>query len=342
MAQDDLVPDGALAKRAEVLAQAAQSLYDIVLTRSHLRETAALLGSARSDLLAAKGGIEEKSHDDPDQVKYRSRIRKEGFPTYSGVWFYPFDPKPEEVRHDDIVMGLLHECRYNGQVPRFLSVAEHSVKVAAMAEHLIMLDVRAGRVAEEYAFHAALYGLLHDAHEAYLGDIISPLKKCIMHASGEAWEVIEGRVQAAILDAYGLPPPTPEVEAVVDLADRFALYCEAIVLKSNSQPEEWPGMKVPPAEVQAVGFVRREWPEWAKVRALYDGEVRRLVATLGGVIPGDRTSHEQKLREHVQAKIEAPLHQAARQSGSWRNKVQSASVDIPPELMNEPEFRKEQ
>jgi hypothetical protein len=346
MASDDLVTDGALAKRAGLLSTAAQGLYDILLPRKHLADarTATLEGMA--SLRTAQGHIEECSQDDPDQVGYRSRVRKESFPTASGVWFFPFDPKPEEVRHDDIVAGLVNTCRYNGQVPRFLSVAEHSIKVAAMAEHLVMLDVRAGKIAEEYAFQAALHALLHDAHEAYLGDIISPIKRCIMHVMGDPWEVIESRVQDAIMLAYYLGPPTPEVAAAVNLADQYALYCEALVLKSNSDLDRW-GLRVPPPDVQAVGAVRREEPDRAKVRDLFDGEVRRLVQTLGGLVPED--AHSRRVVEPPPQMTDAERDASRRREasleagrttspGSWRNKIASSSVDIPSNLMNEPEF----
>jgi hypothetical protein len=337
VADDDLVTDGALAKRAAMLAHAAQNLYDIAIMRPHLKASEALMEAiGRFD--TAGSLIIKNSHDDPDQVKYRSRIRRESFPTVSGVWFFPFDPKPEEVRHEDIVAGLVNECRYNGQVPRFLSVAEHSIKVAAMAEHLIMLDVRAGRVAEEYAFHAALHALLHDAHEAYLGDIITPMKRCMMHVSGESWEVIEGRVQAAIFDAYAIPPPPPEVEEVVKLADQYALYCEAIVLKPNCDLDRW-GLRVPPHDVAAVGNVRRDEPDRDKVRALFDSEVRRLIATVGGRIPDDATTTPtvNALNESIYRATREPSTPTS--TGSWRSKVHKAQMDIPSTLRDAPEFK---
>jgi hypothetical protein len=79
--------------------------------------------------------------------------------TFTGRQFFPMDPRPEEVDPTDIAHALSLLCRYNGHVDRFYSVAEHCVHLSYVVppEH-------------------ALWALLHDATEAYVGDMISPLK----------------------------------------------------------------------------------------------------------------------------------------------------------------------
>ena len=88
--------------------------------------------------------------------------------TERGAWlttqsrgrFYPLDPKEEEVNLYDIAWALSHLTRYNGHMDRFYSVAEHSVHVANQIP-----DVE-----------TAKWGLLHDAPEAYIGDLVRPVK----------------------------------------------------------------------------------------------------------------------------------------------------------------------
>lgn len=79
--------------------------------------------------------------------------------TYTGRRFYPLDPRAEEVEIADIAHGLAMTCRYGGHAMRFYSVAEHAVIVS------LYVDPRFAREA-----------LLHDSAEAYIGDMIRPLK----------------------------------------------------------------------------------------------------------------------------------------------------------------------
>lgn len=79
--------------------------------------------------------------------------------TYTGKKFYPLNPKEEDICIKDIAWSLSNLCRFNGHSKYFYSVAEHSVYVAE-------------NVPEKYA----LQGLLHDAAEAYIGDISGPIK----------------------------------------------------------------------------------------------------------------------------------------------------------------------
>src|ERR1019366_9954250 len=79
--------------------------------------------------------------------------------TYSGVRFKPLDPDPA-VGISDIAHALANQCRFGGHSSAFYSVAQHSV-----------------RVSEICAAEDALWGLLHDASEAYLVDVPAPLKQ---------------------------------------------------------------------------------------------------------------------------------------------------------------------
>jgi uncharacterized protein len=79
--------------------------------------------------------------------------------TYTGRKFYPTSPSPDDVDIQDIAHALSMLCRYNGHVTKFYSVAEHCVLMS-----------------QAVTPQRALEALLHDATEAYVGDMIRPLK----------------------------------------------------------------------------------------------------------------------------------------------------------------------
>ena len=84
-------------------------------------------------------------------------------PTCTGRRVHIAAPLPEEIAVEDIAHALSHTCRFAGHTREFYSVAQHSVLVSELLE-----DRR-----------ASLWGLLHDASEAYLHDLTRPLKRAI-------------------------------------------------------------------------------------------------------------------------------------------------------------------
>lgn len=115
---------------------------------------------------------------------------------------------PEHVALKDIAHALAHQCRWGGHTRRFYSIAEHCLLVAALVPPA----------------HRA-YALLHDASEAYLGDVVAPLKRSSALAG---YREIEARVQAAIYRAVGLDPDA--VPETVHAADLVALEVEGVAL----------------------------------------------------------------------------------------------------------------
>lgn len=115
---------------------------------------------------------------------------------YTGRPFWPLDPRPHEVDIQDIAHALSMKCRYGGHCLGFYSVAEHSVLVSrhVPAEH-------------------ALWGLMHDAAEAYLADIPRPVKRDI-----PGWKELEARVMRAVTERFGMPTQEPVEVKDVDLA----------------------------------------------------------------------------------------------------------------------------
>lgn len=123
--------------------------------------------------------------------------------TYSGLRVDPLEMTPEEVSILDIARALSRQCRYNGHVGGFLSVARHSIMVS---ERLAPL----GRQMQ-------LWGLLHDAAEAYLGDLVRPLK----HGDfGKLYLEHEAKLEAVIAEHFALPYPMPDE---VKEADSYVL-----------------------------------------------------------------------------------------------------------------------
>lgn len=125
------------------------------------------------------------------------------FQTYTGRRFYPLDPRPEDIHPIDIAVGLSNTARFNGHTKSFYSVAQYSVLVSL-------------HVPDEYALAA----LLHDASEAYLGDVVRPLKYSEAMAG---YREVEVRLEEMIAQVFRLPWPMP---ACIKEADNRALATE--------------------------------------------------------------------------------------------------------------------
>ena len=128
--------------------------------------------------------------------------RKSGWiQTYTGIAFYPFEPRPDEILIDDIAHALSMLCRFAGHCNEFYSIAEHCVHITDW-------------LPEE----AKLAGLLHDASEAYLVDIPKPVKVQLPD-----YAVIEENLGRAIAAKFGYQFPCP---AKVKEADKRILIDE--------------------------------------------------------------------------------------------------------------------
>ena len=283
--RDDIVPDSALVERLRLAQGAIEGVRELVGTmRGHLPYR------ALTELLDHAGGVIAEMHeaalpDDEINAKYRSRMHNEYIRTFSGVMFFPYDPGVDEVRHLDIMQGLAHECRFAGQIPRFLSIAEHSIKVAVIAEHLARQLVREGGMSADHVPIVALYALLHDAHEAYTKDIPSPLKARMADIYGTPWSSIERRLQDVIHAAYNLPILFEEGYQIIKQADKYAVYCEVVALRPKANAASY-GPVAPP-DILAIARVGTEEPTIATVRSLLDSEVRRLCGIVGAQVPAD-------------------------------------------------------
>ena len=139
----------------------------------------------------------------------------------SGAHFSLIDPDPAQIDIKDIASTLAKMCRFGARCGRFYSVAEHSFRCAFVG-HMDGLPKEA-----RFAL------LMHDAAEAYTGDVASPLKRMI----GELYGPIEARVAAAVsrrfeIDFDKWTDEIHEIDKAVVLAERKALYPD--------YPEKWP------------------------------------------------------------------------------------------------------
>ena len=140
--------------------------------------------------------------------------------TCSGVHFHPLNPKKDEIRIRDIAHALSLICRASGHVKRFYSVGEHSIACYKEA------------IARGYSYRIQAGCLLHDASEAYLQDIPTPVKADLFD-----YIKIEDAVQNAIWHKYYTKPLTAEERACVSEIDRDMLAYEFRKL----MPEELKG-----------------------------------------------------------------------------------------------------
>lgn len=140
--------------------------------------------------------------------------------TYSGLRIDPFDPKPGEIHIEDIAHALSLICRGNGQVTHFYSVAQHCLNCEKEA------------AARGYGRRLRLACLLHDASEAYLNDIIRPVKQYLTK-----YIETEEHFLDVIYQSFGLGDLTKEEWDVVREIDDALLDYDLVELLCEPMPE---------------------------------------------------------------------------------------------------------
>ena len=161
--------------------------------------------------------------------------------TLSGQMFDFAAPTVASVDLGDIATALSNTCRFAGHVKRFYSVAEHACLVYGLVKE-------AGFPPD--VCYAALH---HDSHEAYLGDVPTPLKALIKETAPQVWERLEWRINLVISSALGIDQSLLAHDAV-KAADTQALGYEAVMLKPSGRAQRDGAWVLPdPSEV----------PDWA-------------------------------------------------------------------------------
>jgi uncharacterized protein len=183
--------------------------------------------------------------------------------TRTGVAFPLLDPKSDDIDLDDIAHALSMICRFTGHTRTFYSVAEHSVRVAELLPPPLKI-----------------YGLLHDAHEAYIGDISTPLRDALehrCHGFGSELKYIKAAIDICIYAAFGLDLPTERQKAAIKNADTIMLMTEKRDLIGES-PKDWGDYETSP--VLPGNII--PWPQ-ETARAVFKGQVEDELDRLHGV-----------------------------------------------------------
>lgn len=186
-----------------------------------------------------------------------ARTQRGWMGTFTGGTFHPLDPRAADVEIADIAHGLAMTCRYGGQSMQFYSVAEHCVIVSQ-------------RVSPEYARH----GLLHDSAEAYIGDMIRPLKH---QPEMTEFRIAEERIEREVARRFDLRWTPAASRAVKEVDDRILVdEIRALIRGPEKYLDTMRGVEplgvtiaaLPPAQAEYV-FLQRFlelFPEWDPTR----------------------------------------------------------------------------
>lgn len=154
--------------------------------------------------------------------------------TFSGRTLDYINPSVGAIHIDDIALHLSRMPRFSGATKRFYSVAQHSCGVERIVRALYGKD----------SYTLRYEALLHDAHEAYLGDVPAPLKRAINNIGGfgtglphNDFDKIAAKIDSAIRKALQLGDLEPEP---VRFADRVALLLEATSRNVRKNVAKWP------------------------------------------------------------------------------------------------------
>lgn len=127
--------------------------------------------------------------------------------THGGVYVDPINPDIRTIHISDIAHSLSQLCRFGGHTRLFYSVAQHCVLVSQL-------------VPQKYRLHA----LLHDAAEAYYGDMVQPLKYLPLNGS---YRDHQDMMQARIFEKFGLGMlPDDDCREAIHRADLVMLATE--------------------------------------------------------------------------------------------------------------------
>lgn len=175
--------------------------------------------------------------------------------SYGGYAVSFLTPDPRSISPRDIAVQLARQVRWNAATRVSYSIAQHSVHVTQIIRSISPSD-----------YGAQLWAILHDAHEAYTGDMVSPFQEAVAYLMPKDWRnpitEIQDRLDRAIAERFGLPwNVVQEVKPLVRRADIIAGNTEAIQLLNTPPVGQWNKHLPPPDDVELlpVGAAQAEW-----------------------------------------------------------------------------------
>ena len=148
--------------------------------------------------------------------------------TVSGHIVYPLFATPGDISVEDIAHHLSQINRYNGATRYPYSVAQHSVLMANYA-------LRSG-----YDPRYVLAVLMHDAAEAYLQDLITPIKRrCINSTYETCTQTIDKAIRGFLVDCFGMVLPADADAIIHSLDTRILLTERATLMPRHSSKNSW-------------------------------------------------------------------------------------------------------
>ncbi|MFH1477002.1 MAG: phosphohydrolase [Verrucomicrobiota bacterium] len=166
--------------------------------------------------------------------------------TFSGMAFDLLNPRPEMIRLADIIQSLSIENRFNGATLFPYSVAQHSLYVASLLPRKLKL-----------------HGLLHDAAEAYVGDMVTPLKKIMPE-----YKKAETRIAKVVAEVFGLAYPEPGEVKQADLSVLSAEREQVLLPSYGPWYKDFPV----PAKICIEAM------SWVQVKERFSSQIKALLA----------------------------------------------------------------
>lgn len=176
------------------------------------------------------------------------------FFTLKGNLIDLFEFKPEDIDIEEVAHSLSNLCRYNGMTKKFYSVAEHCVLMTRHAREQWLDNEQVQKAA-----------LLHDASEAYVGDVTYHLKKVVLDFS-----YYEDQILNAIFKKYNVDF-SGQIEEDVHWLDRCICVDEMKQLMNGIDPT----LVLPADEFRGLGIECQAW-EPSQARQEYLKECKKL------------------------------------------------------------------